>query len=85
MKAYSNKPCDTNILNWSLVFNHQPSLKENTGYCNVYYHKFPYPFGCTNNLKNAMSEYFIVANINLEHAIMKWSLDAKLKSNWHIS
>ncbi len=32
-----------------------------------------------------MSEYFIVAKVNLEPATMKRSLCTKLKSNWHIS
>ncbi len=45
--------------------NHQPSLIENPVYCNVHYHKIPYPFGCINNLENAMSEYFIVENVKL--------------------
>ncbi len=68
-----------------MVFNHQPSLLENPVYCNVHYCKFPYPFGCTNNLENAMSEYVIVEKVNLEPATMKRSLGAKLKLNWHIS
>ncbi len=58
------------------MYNHQPSLIENPVYCNVHYYKFPYPSGCTNNLENAMSEYFIVEKVNL---------GAKLKPNWHIS
>ncbi len=53
------------------MLNHQPSLIENHVYCNVHYRKFPYPFGCKNNLENAMSEYFIVENVNLEPATMK--------------
>ncbi len=63
------------------MFNHQPSFKENPANCNVHYCKFPYPFGCTNNLENAMSEYIIVENVNLEPAIMNRSLDAKFKTN----
>ncbi len=67
------------------MFNHQPSLIENPVYCNVDDRKFPYPFGCTNNLENAMSEYFIVEKVNLGPTTMKRSLGAKLKSNWYIS
>ncbi len=61
--------------------NHQPSLTENPVYCYVHYCKFPYPFGCTNNLENAMSEYFIVEKVNLEPASIKMSLGAKLYLN----
>ncbi len=67
------------------MFNHQPSFIENPVYCNVPYHKFPYPFGCTNNLENAMSEYCIVGKVNLETATMKMSFGAKFKSNRKIS
>ncbi len=77
--------CDTNIWNWSLVFNHQHSLIENPVHCNVHYYNFPYPFGCINNLENEMCEYCIVEKDNLEPATIKMSLGGKLKSNWHIS
>ncbi len=70
IKVLSNKPCDANIFNWSLVFIHQPSLIEHLVHCNVHYCKFLYPFGCKNNLENAMSEYFIVEKVNLEPATM---------------